>query len=143
MNWVTKKTIFISSIGCLLFFLLMMFLYENNLVCGEWWECYDAMVITAYISLAVIFLLLPAYITFLISGFVFERWKKFATWAVPSVLAISLVFAIGEGPGGSGVGVLTLDARPFLLAILYGWFFIHSLVIIISATIRERRSRGE
>src|SRR3989344_985160 len=88
LNFITKKRIFIIFIVCLISFGLLIFLYNKNIICGVWWECYDLMLVIAYAFLVLAFLLLPAFITFFLGNLAFTRWKMFALFSIPVFFAL-------------------------------------------------------
>jgi hypothetical protein len=99
------------------------------------------MLALAYTFLAVFFLFSPSFITFLLSSAVFDRWKKFASRAVPMVSLLTLI--ILKNTIGSGNGPLNYGEPLVVLffILLYGWFFMHSLTLIIVTAVRERRNK--
>ena len=77
------------------------------------------------------------FITLILSCFfkasVFESWKKFAVWAVPVILI--LTYFITRDTGGSNF--FSMDFSVYFLAIVYGLFFLTSLVIIAISAFKK------
>ncbi len=139
MKFLTKKMVFGFHLFSFFIFCLCLYVYNNDLLCGTNWGCYDAVLFTAYGFLSLIILLLPSIITFPFDPNVFTRWKKFAMKAVPVVLVVTFITTSGAFKSGSGLGGIGIDLGPLVLGLLYGWFVIHSLILIIYTSIKSRR----
>ena len=83
-----------------------------------------------FVLLPFVLLLAPVIFTFFGLPAVFEAWKRFAIWAAPLVLALSalLLFAGESGPYGFSLGI-----TPLILLVLYGIYFLASVIIIYIA----------
>lgn len=138
MKFITKRRLLTASlvigVGVYLFALLLGTDWcEGNLVCSKYfyWGTYtDSIVLT--IS-GFVFATLPiTLITYPFSDRIFEAWKRFAVYAVPMVLIG--YYYIEE----SGIGRGWLDFTIVYLMMLYGTFFLISLIIIAVAAWRGR-----
>lgn len=65
---------------------------------------------------------------------VFEAWKKFAVWGVPIVLVLTYLTTRDTG----GHNFFSMDFSLYFLVIIYGLFFLTSLVIIGVTAFKNR-----
>lgn len=65
---------------------------------------------------------------------VFGAWKRFAVWAIPVLLV--LTYFVTRDTGGNNF--FTMDFSLYFLAIIYGLFFLSSLIVIGIAAFRNK-----
>lgn len=141
MKFLTKKT---SLLFFVLFALSFIFLQTVKVsqICTENgvrdWTCTEYLGIFKALLLYASVLILPLFITLPLKSSVFEAWKKFAVWAVPSVIFV--VTAISFVETGGGIGGM-VEQRMLAAAIigLYVAYTIASVVIISVAWSKSRK----
>ncbi len=143
MKWLTKRKLLIVTLAWTV--LLGVFIviarsdacYHNS-VC---WSFVGAADMLGMILFFPTLLLMFSIIIYPLHPLVFNRWKKFALWSVPVVVIFTLLLASID----TGGGLFDLGAGEMLvtcvLILLYGWFFIHSLALIIATARRESKNR--
>ena len=139
----TKREFWIA-ISVSIFGLLQWYLFNsicpgsdlNSLLCNTniYDPAYNISSILVLVSLVFAVLLVPFIFTLFFSSNVFESWKKFAVWAIPVTLVLSVILMIG----GEGNSYFSFGFGPFILAVLYGAYFVISLVVIGVAALRKR-----
>lgn len=138
MKYITRKnvlifTVALSSIVGLLFFLLPTDWCRNNFLCREIYTN-EYLGFFIYLSIAFATATLPCtLLTLLLSERVFNTWKKFALIALPFVLVLTFYVLMGSG----GSNFFTMDFTLFFLSLIYGPFFLISLIIIIVSALRK------
>ena len=136
MNLLTKTNLAVIAIFALAVAGFLQW-YRISSICESAYSfCSDFLFYTKNISAILFWLLLPALLTTPLASGVFESWKRFAIWAAPLVLALSalLLFAGESGPYGFSLGI-----TPLILLVLYGLYFLVSLVIIGVAAVKTRK----
>ena len=142
MELLTKRNVLIISLISLAFFVVFVFLYEQELICGTWWACYDWILGFAYIFLCLFFLVFPfSLITLFLNRAVFESWKRFAVWGISAVGILTLIVAFIDTSGGSGLGGPSIDVAPLFLAPVYTLYFLASFIVIGKAWWAGRKGR--
>lgn len=135
MKYVTKLNTFVAFLvlGALAgFFLAVDPCIDRSGIldvsCGKVW---NALTVTSAFSLS---LFLPFLISLPLKKSIFKCWKAFAVWAVP--LSMFLTHQILTMKTGGFI-----DIRPALyLIVLYGSYFLISLIIILRAWWKSRKS---
>lgn len=137
MHYLSKRTIvLIGLLGSII--LLSLFLISSSDLCRSNPECISAFVKynlwdwANYILITPIILSLSL-LTYILNPRVFESWKKFAVWAMPVILL--LTYLVTRDTGGSNF--FSMDFSLYFLAIIYGLFFLISLVIITVSALRK------
>ncbi|RJQ34779.1 hypothetical protein C4568_01895 [Candidatus Parcubacteria bacterium] len=129
LNFLTKKIIFLLHLLSVL--ALVFFAYGNGgeTFCGNSWECNELITSIAFVFLAASILLIPSLATFPLKGQAFVDWKRFAVFAIPVVIALTIYLInldVSDAMGGLLVGQLILMA----LVGLYALYFLISFCII-------------
>jgi hypothetical protein len=97
--------------------------------------CGDFFYILRSLGNILAYLLVPVLLMLPFSLTVFESWKKFALWAVPIMLVLTGLLVLG----GEGSSYFSFGFGPFILTLLYGAYFLASLIIIVLAILKERK----
>lgn len=136
MRFFTKRVFLATSVFLTLFFVFIFLLGTkycyNDLTCRQLRKTFseDFLIFTALFPI----LLIISIITHFLSTSVFEAWKKFAVWAIPVLLV--LTYLVTRDTGGSNF--FTMDFSLYFLAIIYGLFFLSSLIVIGIATTKSK-----
>ena len=141
MKWVTKKVAFLVFFFSLITAVTLIAFWicgAPNLMHQE--KCIrilDSSVVSIFFNIAtyLALVILPSLFALPLASTVFEAWKRFAVWAVPAMLAITALLILG----GEGNAYFSFGFGPFILMILYGLYFLVSLVIIIIAAVKARK----
>ncbi len=137
MKFLNKITIFLSNVVLFFLTLLISFLNSKDLICGTWWDCYNAINIVAYLFLAYVLLVFPgSLLTLPLRPSIFEAWRSFAIWAMPVMLAITAFIVVG----GEGSAYFSFGFGPLILLILYGAYFVASFGIIVMGVVKARKT---
>ncbi len=142
MKFLTKKS---SLFVFVLFATSFIFLQTVKVsqICTENgvrdWACTEYLGIFKTLLLYTTVLLLPLFIVLPLNSSVFEAWKKFAVWAVPSVLVIVTALSFVE-PGGSIGGMVEQRMLATAIIGLYAAYAIVSVSIIGTAWQKSRKS---
>ncbi|MEX2340935.1 MAG: hypothetical protein WD605_01295 [Candidatus Paceibacterota bacterium] len=135
-KWSLLSLLIVSAAGFLSLHILGVYeLCTENGVRS--WECTEYLGnIKTYLLFLALYLL-PLIITLPFRPVVFEAWKKFAVWAVPILVIITIALASIETSSGIGGGV---EQMMILYAIigLYVLYLITSLIIIARTWLRNR-----
>lgn len=138
MKFVTKKNTVLVLVIVLLIYTGIQ-LYAFNLICtsdGVYnYDCGKLFFSLKFFSLYIGILLFPSVFTLPFPIIVFERWKRFAKWAVPVVVILTLILTLSK----EGGAFFSYGFSGFFLVILYAWFAIHSLTLIAYTAIKEHR----
>lgn len=134
MRWLTKKRF--GLVFTTIAFLAIVQWYINFLTICESDFCTNIAGLMLYTSIALFFLLVPSLLTLPLKLRVFETWRSFALWAVPITLALSALIVIG----GEGNAYISFGVGPFFLMILYGLYFLISLIIIAVSWWKTRKA---
>lgn len=144
LNFITKRNIFFFSIFFLSILTSLIFIQETcdyNALgwCWQYWS--EIGLFGGMIFVPSLFLFFLSIIIIPLPSYVFDNWKKFAIWSVPLTIVLSILITNWGGSGGGGVGVYSMDLRPLFLIFLYGWFLIHSLIIILLAWYQAKSNK--
>jgi MFS family permease len=146
MNSITKNIIARTQ-GLLLFIFIAILLvgWKCKSVYREdgWRWCREfsgeLLGLLGFVAGFVVFITLPALLTLPFQEVVFERWKRFAGWAIPFVIVITILTLIfGDSWDTSTPGSFHMGALVFPL--LYGWYFLHSLILITLSAIKSKNT---
>jgi len=145
MRFLSKKIVLLSVPS----FLGTLFLFHTFVVfvwcpVNTWFtytQCYidrDFTSLIFTIGFVVTIAIVPfSLLTLPLAPSIFKAWKSFAVWAVPAMLAITALLILG----GEGNAYFSFGFGPFILMILYGLYFLVSLVIIIIAAVKARKKQ--
>jgi hypothetical protein len=141
MKFLTKKSILGTFILAVSMFIIAVVLQETcsmetKSFCKQNWSHLAAV---GRFSSATLLLLAPHLLTLPLNGLVFDAWKKFAVWAVPSVLVIVTALSFVE-PGGSIGGMVEQRMLATAIIGLYAAYAIVSVSIIGTAWQKSRKS---
>jgi hypothetical protein len=142
LDFITKKRLLIISLFLTLIFFFLVFLGTRFCYRDDLCKVLRENILNDSLNFTIIFpiLLLVSVITYFSPPPVFASWKKFAIWAVPVVVALSIITTSGVFRGGSGIGVYAIDFTLHVLVLIYSWFFLHSLIVILSAWWKSRKA---
>ncbi len=133
-----KNTLVVSLLGTIVLSSLTIVSFSEicrySQACVSLFVRYDLWDWANYILITPLILLLSL-LTYWLNQRVFESWKKFAVIGVPIVLV--LTYFITRPTGGSNF--FTMDWSLYFLAVIYGLFFLISLIIIMVSVLRSRR----
>lgn len=146
MKFLNKKNTFLG-VFLILFILFLFHLLVSTFWCSaySWFtyrECYldrDFEATLFLIGSSLVLLVIPfSLITFPFRPQVFEAWRNFALWAVPLFMVPILFLALLDTPGGFGIGgAMAGGFIALVLLVLYGIYFVTSLIIIAIAAYRK------
>jgi|SRR3989344_3242427 len=140
MKWLTKKRVSVFF-SLLALGVVVIWNFNINNVCSVNGalsiSCSEVFGVLLYTLIALTLSFIPSLLTLPLASAVFEAWKRFAVWAVPAMLAITALLIFG----GEGNAYFSFGLGPFILMILYGLYFLVSLIIIITVALKERKKR--
>lgn len=133
----TKNKVLIISAAYAVFFVAIFLAGEY---CSSvWCRVHDddplGLIFFTFLPLLPIFFL--SLITYRMKDEVFLVWWGFARWWVPVIIAVTLLL---ENAGGGGTLGMNKDFTAFILIILYSIFVITSLIKIVRAYLKTKRS---
>lgn len=141
MSLLTKRNIVFVNILLVLVLILAVFIQEtcdlhSQTWCNKNWSLIGR--IGGLAIMLIVLLLPPSFVVLPLNSNVFEAWKKFAVWAVPSVLAIVTALSFVE-PGGSIGGMVEQRMLAAAIIGLYVAYTIASVAIISVAWSKSRK----
>ena len=141
LNFITKKTFLIFSLFVTTLFLLFIFLGTNSCYRNEFCNIFRNSILSDDLFFTIIFpiFLAISLITYPLHKNIFTRWKRFAIWATPVVVTLSIIIANIDTGGGIG-GLIEGQMVLFTLFALHILYFITSLAVIALAWWKERSS---
>lgn len=138
MNGLTKNVVLsVGLFGTITLVVMSILAFTSSCrstdACLSFFIAYDPWYWANYIFITP-FLLILSLVTYWLNQRVFEAWKKFVIFALPVVLILTWYSTrdIGEG------GFFSLDFTLFFLGIIYGLFFLISIIIILIAWAHNR-----
>jgi len=138
MRWLTKKHVSVFF-SLLVLGVVVIWNFNINNVCSVNGalsiSCSEVFGVVLYTLIALALSFIPSLLTLPLAPSIFKAWKSFAVWAVPAMLAITALLILG----GEGNAYFSFGFGPFILMILYGLYFLVSLVIIIIAAVKARK----
>ncbi len=141
MEFLKRKNVFITSLILVALFVLLGLIMRSSQckldsVCSSlYWSEFWSEKLPTILFVLIISIFPFSTLTLFAPNNAFDRWKRFAVWAVP-ILAL-LTLPIIKALSGDW-----LDVATPTLVFLYGIYFIISLAIIIRAWRKERKLKN-
>ena len=135
---ITKKKVLIVSLAYLAVCVAIIVFFKYFLGCQWRGECVN-LGSTGTLIFSIFFWPMPIFLivfifsllTYKMHEAVFIAWRKFAIWALPLLILLSVLLIAGSSAGGMGIGsAIAASFTIMMLLLLFSAFIIISLIII-------------